>query len=128
MKVLVCGSRDWKDSKAIEREFAKLPQGTTIIHGACPTGAEAIAEKLAMKFGFPIRRYPVDLDAEIEATGSPKAAVPKRNSQMIREEHRSGDPVAFALAFTSDISRSRDIKDCVERARRAGIRVEVVGG
>ena len=126
MKILVTGSREWTDEKAIEREFRKLPPGTTIVHGACPTGADAIADKLAMKFGFPIRRYPADWEAERAATGSPKAAGPKRNSKMIREEHRSGEPISFALAFTPDLSRSRGTKDCVERAKKAGIRVEVI--
>lgn len=126
MKILVTGSREWTDEKAIEREFRKLPQGTTIVHGACPTGADAIADKLAMKFGFQIRRYPADWDGERETTGSPKAAGPKRNSKMIREEHKSGDPIAFALAFTPDLSRSRGTKDCVERAKKAGIRVQIV--
>ena len=126
MKILVTGSREWADEKAIEREFRKLPQGTTIVHGACPTGADSIADKLAMKFGFQIRRYPADWDGEREATGSPKAAGPKRNSKMIREEHKSGDPIAFALAFTPDLSRSRGTKDCVERAKKAGIRVQIV--
>lgn len=126
MKVLVCGSRDWADVKVIEREFKKLPAGTTIIHGACPTGADAIADKLAMKLGFKIKRYPADWDGELAATGSAKAAGPKRNSKMIREEHRGGEPINFGLAFTSDLSRSRGTKDCVERAKKAGIKVEIV--
>lgn len=121
MKILVTGSRDWSDEKAIEREFKKLPQGTIIVHGACPTGADAMAEKLAKKYGFPIRRYP----AEWELEG--KSAGPKRNAKMIREEHRSGDPIHQALAFTVDLSRSRGTKDCVERARKAGIKVTVLG-
>ena len=121
MKILVCGSRDWADEKAIERELRKLPPGTTIVHGACPTGADALADKWAMKLGLQIRRYPADWETEGKAAG------PKRNAAMVRTEHRSGDPVTFALAFTTDISRSRGTKDCVERARKAGIRVQVVG-
>lgn len=120
MKVLVTGSRDWADEKAIEREFKKLPAGTIIVHGACPTGADAIADKLAMKFGFPIRRYPADWDAEGKSAG------PKRNAKMVRDEHRNGEPISLGLAFTLDLQRSRGTKDCVERARKAGIKVEVI--
>ena len=120
MKVLVCGSREWANEKAIEREFRKLPQGTIIIHGACPTGADALADKWAMKMGFQIRRYPADWEAEGKAAG------PKRNSRMVREEHRSGDPTHLGLAFTENLDRSRGTKDCVERARKAGIKVRVV--
>ena len=120
MKVLVCGSRDWTNGAAIEREFKKLPTGTIIVHGACPTGADALAEKLAMKYGFPIRRYPADWENEGKSAG------PKRNARMVREEHRNGEPIALGLAFTSDLQRSRGTRDCVERARKAGIKVEVV--
>jgi hypothetical protein len=80
-----------------------------------------------MKFGFQIRRYPADWDGELAATGSAKAAGPKRNSKMIREEHpdKDGVPIHMGLAFTLDLSRSRGTKDCTERARKAGIKVEV---
>ena len=124
MKVLVTGSRDWNDAAAIEREFKKLPPGTVIVHGACPTGADALADKLAMKHGFPIRRYPADWE------GKGKSAGPCRNSQMIRSEHsdKDGVPIALGLAFTKDLERSRGTRDCVTKARSAGIKVEVFSG
>jgi hypothetical protein len=119
VKVLVCGSREWADKKAIEREFQQLPQGTTIVHGACPTGADALAEAIAMKFGFSIRRYPADWTQG-------KKAGPLRNAQMVRLEHRDGEPMDLVLAFTPDLERSRGTRDCVGRARKAGIRVVVL--
>ncbi len=128
MKVLVCGSRDYINHAAVEREFKKLPRGTIIVHGACPTGADHLAEKLAMKYGFSIRRYPADWDGELEATGSAKAAGPKRNAKMIRDEHQNGsEPIDLCLAFTINLERSRGTKDCATRAGKAGIKVQVVG-
>lgn len=121
MKVLVCGSRDWTDEKVIERELKTLPHGTVVIHGACPTGADALADKIAMKLGLKIRRYPANWDEEGKKAG------PIRNATMIREEHRAGDPLSHVLAFTKDLARSRGTKDCAERARKAGVRVVVVG-
>jgi hypothetical protein len=127
MKVLVTGARNWTNAAAIERELKKLPPGTIIVHGACPTGADALADKIAMKLGFKIRRYPADWDGERERTGTPCAAGPKRNSAMIKAEHSDEDgvPIDKGLAFSLDLSRSRGTRDCVTKARRAGIGVEV---
>jgi YspA, cpYpsA-related SLOG family len=127
MKVLVTGSRDWDNEKAIEREFAKLPKGTIIVHGHHWEGADKIADKLAMKMGFQIRRYPADWDGEKARTGSSAAAGPKRNSEMIRAEHpdKDGVPLDMGLAFATDLSRARGTKDCVTKARKAGVKVEV---
>lgn len=105
---------------AIERELRKLPVGSIIVHGACPTGADMLADKVAMKLGFKIRRYPAEGDTEGRAAG------PLRNARMVREEHRGGEPFDFGLAFTKDLDRSRGTKDCTLRARKAGIRVEVI--
>lgn len=128
MKVLVTGSRDWADAKAIIRELSKLPRGpeTILVHGDCPTGADVIANKVGMKLGFTIRRYPADWE-EAEKRGNRKSAGPIRNAKMIREEHpdKAGVPFDFGLAFTLDMSRSRGTKDCTERARKAGIKVEI---
>lgn len=123
MKVLVCGSRDWKDKAAVKREIMKLPEGTIVIHGGCPTGADAMADEIARRRGLPVRVYPADWEGEKERTGSAAAAGPKRNAQMIRSEHVQGDPVAFCLAFALDLLRSRGTKDCSDRAKKAGIKV-----
>ena len=124
MKVLVTGSRTWDNKAAIEREFKKLPPGPTtiIVHGACPTGADALADAAAMKFGFQIRRFPAQWETEGRKAG------PVRNSKMIREEHsdRDGIPITLGLAFTPDLERSRGTRDCVLKARKAGIKVEII--
>ena len=81
-----------------------------------------------MKYGFQIRRYPADWVGEMDATGSYKAGGPKRNSKMIKMEHagQAGQPIDLALAFTADLERSRGTKDCVKKARAAGIKVNVI--
>lgn len=128
MKVLVCGSRDWTDEAAIERDLRKLPPGTIIVHGDCPTGADAIADKVARRLGFEVRPYPADWEGELAATGSSKAAGPKRNAKILREEHpdKAGVPFNFGVAYTKDLRRSRGTKDMHDRARKAGIRMAVV--
>jgi hypothetical protein len=122
MKVLVTGSRNWINRDAIRRELKKLPSGTTIIHGACPTGADAIADSIALELGLQVRSYPADWDHEGKAAG------PIRNARMVREEHKKGDPIDLVLAFTEDMLRSRGTKDCASRAQKAGIKVLIISG
>jgi hypothetical protein len=47
MRVLVTGSRDWRDVHAVRRQLGNLigrsPDGLVVVHGACPNGADAIA-------------------------------------------------------------------------------------
>lgn len=126
MKVLVTGSRDWKNRAAIKRELCKLPPGSTIVHGDCETGSDALTDAVARELGFTVRKYPADWDAAA-VRGNRNSAGPIRNSVMIRSEHpdKEGKPIDFGLAFTEDFDRSRGTRDCTLKARKAGIRVDV---
>ena len=69
LKVLVTGSRDWTDPGAIELEiFRALYETKTtfseavLIHGACPSGADAMADAYARANGMHIIRRPADWD------------------------------------------------------------------
>lgn len=59
MRVLVCGSRYWKDEKKIIQRLKKLPEGTIIIAGGC-RGADIIAETIALKLNMTVWEYPAD--------------------------------------------------------------------
>lgn len=120
MKVIVCGSRDWTDESAVALVFLSLPRGSVVVHGACPTGADAIAERIAPDFGFATLRYPAEWDRYGKSAG------PRRNAAMLRAEHTPDSPVRAVFAFTADLRHSRGTRDCVERAVRAGILVRIV--
>ena len=60
MRVLVCGSRTWTDRARIRAELETLPRDAIIIHGACPSGADAIANEEAEALGMRVERYPAD--------------------------------------------------------------------
>ena len=60
-RILVTGSRDWQDWSAIEhalREFEGIP--LTLVSGACPTGADYMAETIAASLGWEIEQHPAD--------------------------------------------------------------------
>src|ERR1035437_9370621 len=77
MKVLVTGSRDWKDVDPIAMVINSLEPGDTLIHGAAP-GADSISNKLAED------RKDIIIDphpAEWDRYG--KSAGPRRNIEML---------------------------------------------
>lgn len=86
MRVLVTGSRDWTNELAIRSRFMVAAgfvnlfgEGVTLISGACPTGADAIAERVAYQLGWKIERYPADW------TRHGKRAGFVRNAYMVDE-------------------------------------------
>ena len=63
MKIIVCGGRDWRDGGAVDRVLTLLHARKTItllVHGACPTGADFLADQWAERTGVERRPYPAD--------------------------------------------------------------------
>lgn len=118
MRVLICGSRDWTDHKAIhveiDRLFAKYGNELIIIHGACKTGADKIANDYCVSKGICI----ISMAARWETEG--KAAGPLRNQRMI-DVWSPGGVVAFDLGTSGTA-------DMVRRAKAAGLPVIVRKG
>lgn len=117
MKVLVTGSRDWTDEKAIFDALFEA-QATLVIHGGA-RGADGLAKWTARRVGIKEREYP----ARWEEFG--KAAGPLRNQEMLDKEHLPEDPITRVLAFP--LPGSIGTWDMVRRAERAGIPVKVCG-
>jgi len=82
MRLLVCGSRDWTDSKRIMRELGRLlgHDGSpgVVIHGAA-LGADKLAGTCALALGASGEPFPADWDRYGRSAG------PRRNEQMLRE-------------------------------------------
>ena len=124
VKVLVTGSREWKD-RALIRAALKAVGATIVIHGDhCKfssatgepiAGADWHAKEAAKELGIEQKPYPADW----ERYG--KKAGPIRNSQMVAEN----PDIAVCLAFP--LPDSRGTWDCVGKADKAGIKVRVMG-
>lgn len=118
MRVLVCGSRDWRRMDIIERELKKLPKDTLIIHGAA-RGADTLGKFVAEKIGLKIINDGKGFPADWRRYGN--GAGPIRNQQMIDD----GKP-DLVLAFHENINESKGTKDMVNRARSVGIKVHII--
>ena len=83
VRILVTGSRDWTDRDAIEGALwnAWIDAGmhATLVHGDCPTGADAIADELWRIHtpSSPIERHPADWDRHGKRAGF------LRNAEMV---------------------------------------------
>ncbi|MFI8237623.1 SLOG family protein [Streptomyces sp. NPDC085866] len=116
MKILVTGSRTWLDIRTLERaifrelyEMKCAPGDAVLIHGACPTGADFLADRYAKRLGMHIARYP----AEWLRYG--KGAGFRRNAEMVK-----ADP-DVCLAFIRGGSKGATMT--ADLAERAGIPV-----
>ena len=113
MRVLVCGDRDWQDTKLVYQELRKLPAGTTIIEGEA-RGADTIARLMGTLLNFKVIGVKADWD------GSGRAAGPIRNQIML---NMTPDLV---IAFHDSLSSSKGTKDMVVRAMRKRVPVRLV--
>ena len=117
-RVLVTGSRDWDDMQElryalIHATAIHLPS-VVIVHGACPTGADAMAAEWASDMGVQAEEHPADWD------GLGKGAGPRRNAEMVA----AGANVC--LAFYKHGAGNKGTDHCASLAGKAGIPVRRV--
>lgn len=128
-RVLVTGSRDWTDEQRIGKSLTALLAATfvgdsfTLVHGDCPTGADAIAHAWAEwhRGSTPIQIEPHRADWRKHGP----AAGPIRNREMVR---LGADA---CLAFIGPCRKractrpqphgSHGASDCADAAEAAGI-------
>lgn len=107
---LVCGGRDYQDRDAVFVALDMLHRkhlNLSLIHGACPTGADAIAHEWAILNECPVIAVP----AQWSTHGS--SAGPRRNALMLH--YLPHGIVAFAGGVgTADMCR---------QAEAAGVKV-----
>ena len=121
MRVLICGSRNWKEEDVIpeyriEEYIKTLPLDAVIIHGGAP-GADMVADRIARERGHTVIEVKANWDLYGDAAG------PIRNRKML--DVWNPDKVT---AFHEDIVNSTGTKDMIAAAMKAGFPVEVFNG
>ena len=78
-RVLVTGSRTWTNTEAIRAALAAVwGDGTAVlVSGACPRGADRLAEQLWTRWGGHVERHPADWDRHGRGAGY------RRNTAMV---------------------------------------------
>ena len=113
MKVLVCGSRSWRDSKAIKDRLSLLPIDSTIISGGA-RGADAISSAVAREIGLEVEEFPPQWEKFGRSAGF------RRNLVMLDEKPD------LVIAFHQ--MNSAGTAHTIEQARRRRIPVEIITG
>jgi len=114
-RLLVTGSRDWQDEESVRFEIAgmaMLHPRLVIVHGACPSGADAMAAKAAADIGIRQEPHP----ARWRAGGKlDRSAGFRRNAEMVA----LGADACIAFIRNG----SRGASHCADLAEKAGIPV-----
>ena len=117
-RVLVTGSREWDDVQelrfALIRATAPRLDSVVIVHGACPSGADAMAAEWASDYRVTAESHPADWGRHGKAAG------PARNAEMVA---LGAD---LCIAFFKQGAGNRGTSDCASQALAAGIPVRRV--
>lgn len=63
-RILITGSRDWEDDRVIGQwlsyysHYLPKPADLVVVHGACPSGADSMADLWASRLGLTVERHP----------------------------------------------------------------------
>lgn len=114
-RLLITGSRDWTNWDTIRDAMysvwcllADRDGQLVVVHGACPTGADALADEIARANHLVIERHPAEWDKFGKRAG------------YIRNAGMTLIGADICLAFIRNHSRGATM--CADLAERAGIR------
>jgi hypothetical protein len=112
VRVIVCGSRGWRDKGQIVDRLAQLPTDATVVHGDA-RGADRLAADAAKRLGLAVEPHPADWRWHRKQAG------------VLRNAEMAEAGADLCIAFWD--GQSPGTLDMIERAQAHGIPVEIRG-
>lgn len=131
MRILVTGSRTWANTRIIRDALARVwHPNNLLVHGGCPTGADALAQDCWTHWGGHVERHPTETvyqpcrddchhQLRRDRNGRPYCPVPPQR----RNKHMVNLGADVCLAFIQ--SKSSGSIETARLARLAGIPVRL---
>lgn len=121
-RILVTGSRTYDDAERVEEVLSRFRDfKVTLVHGGCPTGADALCDALAVQYGWERECHPADWRTHGRGAG------PIRNSEMAM----AGADICLAFPTWCDCGRhpnkhySHGTSDMIHKAVKRFIKTRV---
>lgn len=111
MRILVTGSRNYKDITKVSEVLSSYEGTHTLVHGGAK-GLDDLANQVATALGWKTEVFPADWKNQGKAAG------PLRNQQMVNTNPD------ICIAFP--LEGSRGTWDCVKRAKNSNIPIRVI--
>ena len=115
------GSRDWGDGQLIW-SVLDIHKPDLVIHGACPTGADSIADAWTIATGTTC----IPMPARWKAWGK-KMGGPMRNRAMCEVAERLAEYGHEVVVCAFPLPDSRGTVNCMREAKARFLKVEVHG-
>lgn len=113
MKVIVCGSRHWRDVGVIRKRLERLPKDTVVIEGGA-LGADKIAREQALAIGLDVETVWANWEKHGLSAG------PIRNAKMLAMKPD------LIIAFHEDLRQSKGTRHLIGEAQKYKIPLEVI--
>lgn len=122
--VIVTGSRDWTDADAVYRRLSRYPKTSILIHGACPTGADRIADQVAREHRWTVLPVPFFAASPSDPRNDNRNAIliALGKAFLSTAQGRKHYDVTVE-AFPPTVSRPSGTHNCMRLAREAGLPV-----
>ena len=119
MRIIVFGSRSWPAEYYgyIRDRLWQLPDGATVVHGACPTGADWWTDQIARARGLRVEAHPAIWKPDGRQGPTDYSAGPRRN------KHMASLGAALAIGFRMP-GKSDGTNNMAAEAELVGIPVE----